>query len=219
MDASGDILWANTLSISSFTEIGTGIAVDGSGNIYTISTDTYLPAGSTLAYMRKFNSDGTEITSWADDLGSGAPTTGTAITVDAAGDSVYITGSFNGTQLGFSLEGVAGNQSISSDGALNAYVAKLDGANGQFIWVKDLGLAARRPEPPASPWTGRGTSTPLAASSAPATSPGPVMATISALVAVLASATPTCRSSMPPATMFGLSSTVSLGLARCKVFW
>jgi len=146
LNASGNYAWADDLGSGS-SAVGQGIAVDGSGNVYTTgnfqgigsfsgtgSGDTLSSLDNQNAYISKLNSSGNYV--WADDLGNGSSRTiGQGIAVDGSGN-VFTTGTFQGTGS-FSGTG-SGDTLTSGNGNENAYVSKLD-ASGTFVWADDLG--------------------------------------------------------------------------------
>jgi hypothetical protein len=71
---------------------------------------------------------------WAKRFGDSNDQRGAAITVDAAGD-VLIAGSFAGS-VDF------GGGPLMSTGGSTAFVAKLDGSSGSFLWAKGYGTGA-----------------------------------------------------------------------------
>ena len=142
----GAVLWAVGFE-GSQNLAGSGIAVDGSENVYTTGsfsgTGTFdqshilTSGGDNLnAFVSKLDSAGHVL--WAADLGDGSTNAyGTGIAVDSSG--VYSTGSFGGTG-DFNPTGGTANL-IANVGIGNAYVSKLN-TDGSFGWALDLGIVS-----------------------------------------------------------------------------
>ncbi|HEY7909865.1 MAG TPA: SBBP repeat-containing protein [Thermomicrobiales bacterium] len=106
-------------------DLGTGIAVDTSGNAYVTGitlgvgfpvTDGSTPGGSNDAFVTEFNGSGVRI--YSTYLGGIADDAGTAIAVDT-GSNVYITGYTNSTNFPVT------NGSTFSGGGYDAFVTKI----------------------------------------------------------------------------------------------
>ncbi len=112
LDASGGLVWAKAFLGDSY-EVGLGIAVDSTGNVYTtglfngvtdfdpgpgtfnLTSNGYVPPNSIWdVYVSKLDANGNFV--WANQLGNTAIDIGYGIDVDAAGN-VYSTGAINGT--------------------------------------------------------------------------------------------------------------------------
>jgi hypothetical protein len=116
-DSDGDVLWTRTYNgTDNDDDIGYGIAVDESGNVYVVGYEMTIAEAANI-WVRKYDSDGDVV--WTrtyndaednDDLGYG-------IAVDGSGN-VYVTGS----------EWVTGEQD-------NIWVRKYD-ADGSIVWTK-----------------------------------------------------------------------------------
>ena len=115
---------------------GVGIAVDSSGNAYSIGTFSgtnvnFNPGGTldftsatSITYVSELNSTGGFV--YASQIGTGGTTSGAAISVDGSGDA-FITGRFSGTDVNFSPSGTAHTLSSSSSGSdNNIFVEELD---------------------------------------------------------------------------------------------
>jgi len=156
LSSSGNYVFGVGLGYGGGAE-GAGIAVDGSGNVYTTGyfhgTCAFDPNGSSYkltsndgnggqngnnnAYVSELNSSGSYV--FAVDLGLDGETQGTSIAVDGSGN-VYTTGYFRGTNVNFDPN--SSNHQISSSGNgnnyPNAYVSKLN-ALGRYAFAVDLG--------------------------------------------------------------------------------
>lgn len=123
LDATGNFVWAKGMG-GSGTDLGNGIAVDGSGNVYTsgsfnATTDfdpnatTYTLTSSGLGdiFINKLNSAGNFM--WAAKMGGTQDDYGNAITIDASG-YLYTTGGFKGT---VDFDPNTGTYSLTSSGS------------------------------------------------------------------------------------------------------
>ncbi len=150
--ANGASAFALDLGAGSTDAVGTGIALDGSGNIYTTGyfagTGNFGGASAAQnlassgagnnAYVSKLNAKGQYV--FAVTLGAGSSDAeGNAIAVDGLGN-VYTTGNFSGTG---NFAGVSGSDTLaSSNGSdTNAYVSKLS-TTGQYLFAVDLGAGS-----------------------------------------------------------------------------
>ena len=116
-DSDGDVLWTRTYNgTDNDDDIGYGIAVDESGNVYVVGCEMTIAEAANI-WVRKYDTDGDVV--WTrtyndiednDDLGQG-------IAVDGSGN-VYVTGS----------EWVTGEQD-------NIWARKYD-ADGDIVWTK-----------------------------------------------------------------------------------
>jgi hypothetical protein len=144
LDASGNFIWAKSFGNSTY-DIGTSIAVDASGNVYTTGgfsgTVDFNPGAGTAnltatstenIFIQKLDVSGNFI--WAKTFGFICVHEGHSITVDATGN-VYTTGVFLGTA---DFDPGAGIASLTSVDSKDVFVHKLD-ASGNFIWAKSFG--------------------------------------------------------------------------------
>jgi hypothetical protein len=134
-DASGNLLWAKSAG-GSANDVGQGISVDGTGNIYitgyfestsmTIGSSTLSNTGTDNIFIAKYDASGTPV--WAKKAGASGSDRGNAISTDAAGNS-YITGSFTSTSCPF------GAISLNNSGGLDMFFTKYDAA-GNVKWAR-----------------------------------------------------------------------------------
>ncbi len=126
-------------------DFGNAIATDASGNVYTTGffygTVDFDPgpavfnltsAGGLEIFISK--TDGAGNLMWAKRMGGAADDVSQDIAVDAAGN-VYTTGQFQAT---VDFDPGAGTFNISSNGARDIFISKLDAA-GNFVWAKRVG--------------------------------------------------------------------------------
>jgi PKD repeat protein len=142
-DASGNVVWANSGSGTS-RDYGLGIGVDANGNSYvtgyfigtsiTFGSITLTNVGNPAffrdeMFIVKYDSSGN--VAWAK---SGAGTSfdeGTAIAVDASGNS-YVTGWFGSPGINF------GGTFLSTTSGYNIFLVKYD-TGGSVVWAKSAG--------------------------------------------------------------------------------
>ncbi len=152
LDPDGNLLWASPLGQTGNTVsvVGTAVAVDGSGNVYTTGgfqgtadfdpgpgTFSLSSAGYNNPYVSKLDAAGRFV--WAKQItgSSLAHSYGGAVAVDVAG-AVYTTGSFEGTP---DFDPGAGVVNMTSAGWYDAYVTKWD-VFGNFVWAGQTGGTA-----------------------------------------------------------------------------
>ena len=173
--SSGSLEWVADLGGSGNDVVtGNGIAVDGSGNVYTTgefsgTNVNFDPNSSTRqltsssggsvanAYVSKLNSSGQYV--FGVDLGYGGTTEGEGIAVDGAGN-VYTTGYFAGTNVSFDPY-IGSDHELSSSsggGEFTAYVSKLNSLD-QYDFAVELGQGGGALATP-SRWTARAMLTP-----------------------------------------------------------
>ncbi len=137
-NSSGNFVWAKSFMGASWDDFGYGIAVDGSGNIYTTGyfsapldfdpgPETFILTNSGK-YVSKLDTDGDFV--WAKEMNGGVPDIGEGITVDGSGN-VYTTGDFRGT---VDFDPGSGTFNLTS-GNRDMYISKLD-IDGNFVWAK-----------------------------------------------------------------------------------
>ncbi|MCK7591597.1 SBBP repeat-containing protein [Subsaxibacter sp. CAU 1640] len=138
--------WARGFGASE-NDTSHSIAVDASGNIYTIGTFeetvdfdssemvfNLTSVGESDIYIQKMDPSGNFL--WAKSYGSSLNDIGTSVTVDGSGN-VYATGYFRNT-VNFNPSGENGN--FTSAGSNDIFILKLD-TLGNFIWAKSFGDA------------------------------------------------------------------------------
>lgn len=147
LNSSGNFVWAKKIGDTNLEE-GLGIAVDGSGNVYTTGyfsstntdfdpgagTFTINPGGFNDAYISKLDVNGNFV--WAKAFSGPNYEVGNAIAVDGAGN-VYTTGSFRGNA---DFDPGAGSSYLISQGFKDIFVCKLN-SSGNFVWAKRMGDA------------------------------------------------------------------------------
>ena len=116
-DTDGDVIWTKTHNgTASDYDVGNGIAVDGSGNVYVTGAETVAGEQYNI-WVRKYDSDGDEVWTKTYNGRDDGNDYGYGIAVDGSG-SVYVTGS----------ETVTGEEE-------NIWVRKYD-SDGNEIWTK-----------------------------------------------------------------------------------
>lgn len=153
LDASGGFLWAKGFGGFS-SDTGRGIAVDGSGNVYTtgnfIGTVDFDPGpaifnlntpGQQYVYILKLDASGGFV--WAKSIqgvGVSSSDSGASIVLDALGNA-YITGRFIGT-ADFDPGPASYTMASLPQGTVNTqsdiYILSLN-ASGNFLWAKSMG--------------------------------------------------------------------------------
>ena len=144
LDSSGNLAWAKAMG-GTGTDVGFGIAVDATGNVYTTGdfngTTDFDPnagvlnlttIGNSDIFVSKLDSTGNLV--WAKAMGGTNFEIGYSITVDATGN-VYTTGYFNRTA---DFDPNAGVLNLTSAGADNIFISKLD-STGNLAWAKGMG--------------------------------------------------------------------------------
>lgn len=147
LDNAGNFVWAKQFEGSSY-ELGLGIAVDRSNNVYTTGffyntvdfdpgTGTYnmTNTGTYDMFISKLDGAGNFV--WAKQFGGTQYAEGHSIKTDASGN-VYTTGLFQGT-IDFDPGSTAFN--LTSVGSYDVFISKLD-PSGNFVWAKSMGGAA-----------------------------------------------------------------------------
>ena len=146
LDANGNFVWARNLGGTN-TDVGYGIALDGSGNVYTTgnfkgtcdfdpsaATYTLASGGSDDLFISRLDAAGNFV--WAT-VAKGSTTSSTSsgrcIRTDASGN-VYVSGYYNGTT---DFDPGPATYTLTSGGFLNGIVSKLDGS-GNLAWVGEL---------------------------------------------------------------------------------
>ncbi len=143
-DSSGSFLWAKTWGGSGPVDVGDGIAIDGSGNVYVCgrfsSTVDFDPGsgvenhtsnGGYDVYLSKFDSSGDH--QWAKTWGASYTDIGYGVAVD--GSNVYVIGAFFYT---VDFDPGSGVENHTSNGSYDVYLSKFD-SSGSFLWAKTWG--------------------------------------------------------------------------------
>lgn len=147
LDTTGAYVWAVKLGGTGI-DAGYGIAVDGSGNVYTTgyfnSSTAYFDPTTTAShilsttgnndiYVSKLDASGAYV--WAVKMGGTGPDQGFGIAVDGS-SNVYTTGYFNGTGAYFDPASTSTHTLTSSGNDI--FVSKLD-AGGNYAWAVKMG--------------------------------------------------------------------------------
>jgi len=144
LDSSGGLVWARHWG-STGDDRGYGIAVDGSGNVYTTgafegtvdfdpgpATVNLTSSGSGDVFVSKLDSSGNY--AWARHWGSTGDDRGYGIAVDGSGN-VHTIGAFAGT---VDFDPGAPSVDLASSGFDDVFVSKLD-SSGTYVWAKAWG--------------------------------------------------------------------------------
>jgi len=144
MDSSGNLLWAKSFGGASAEE-SFSIAIDGSGNLYTVGflegTVDFNPGhgnyilnsnGNRDVFIHKMDSSGN--IQWAKSFGGNLFDVGTSVVVNALGD-IYITGYF--------MDSVDFNPGLwpyylTSAGSRDIFILKMN-TDGQLLWAYSFG--------------------------------------------------------------------------------
>jgi len=144
LDTAGNFVWAKRIGSTS-EDVSTAIAIDLSGDIYTVGAfkgitdfDPGLAvytltsaAGYFDIYVSKLNSSGNFV--WAKSMGNIDTDCAFSVVTDASGN-VYVTGNFLGT---VDFDPGPGIHNLSAAGYTEIFILKLS-ASGNFIWVKQM---------------------------------------------------------------------------------
>jgi beta-propeller repeat-containing protein len=149
VDASGSTLaWSSYLG-GSHPDVGYGVAVDGSGNVYvtgsTTSSDfpvsggfdtSYGGLGLEDAFVTKVDASGSTL-AWSSYLGGSDYDEGYGIAIDGSGN-VYVTGSTKSSDFPAS----GGVDTSHGGGVYDAFVTKVDASGSTLAWSSYLGGSA-----------------------------------------------------------------------------
>jgi uncharacterized delta-60 repeat protein len=129
-NSSGEKQWTQQLGTSS-GDIGNGVTVDSSNNIYVTGyteggLDGNTNSGRDDIFLVKYNSSGTK--QWTKQLGTSSRDWGNGVTVDSS-NNIYVTGYTNG--------GLDGN---TNSGGEDIFLVKYN-SNGTKQWTKQLGTS------------------------------------------------------------------------------
>ena len=141
-DTSGATVWARSLGVTAYSDLGNAVALDGAGNVFVAGQSTFPSfAGVALTnhgrvFLAKYDNNGTP--QWARKAGgsggAGQFDTATALAADAAGN-VYLAGAFSSPTANFD-----GSLALANEGGQDAFLARFDGTGG-LQWVRQLGGA------------------------------------------------------------------------------
>lgn len=142
--ANGDIIWAKQIG-GTLEENAQNILVDNNGNIYisgyfngTVDFDpgpgiaNITSTGAQDIYFAKFDSNGNYL--WAKSIGDANTNMNIGLAIGTTG--LYIAGYYSGS---VDFDPGPGNTSLTCAGGFDAYFAKYDLSNGNFIWAKRFG--------------------------------------------------------------------------------
>lgn len=153
LDSNGDFVWARGMG-GTASDVGYGISIDVSGNVYTTgsffgSAADFDPGGGVFEltsaggddiFISKLNGDGNFV--WAKSMGAGFNDYGYDISVDSSGN-VYTTGSFRST---VDFDPGPGTFNLTSAGFEDIFISKLSG-NASFPWLMFLPAIIGPPQP------------------------------------------------------------------------
>ena len=144
LDSAGNFVWVQQMS-GTGDDRSWGLAVDGSGNVYTTGgfegTVDFDPsagvfnltsAGAVDIFVSKLDSAGNFV--WVQQMGGTGVDFCRGISVDSSGN-VYTTGQFEGTA---DFDPGLGVVNLTSVGFFDISVSKLDSA-GNFVWAQQMG--------------------------------------------------------------------------------
>jgi hypothetical protein len=146
-DSSGTFAWARTWGWSS-SDVGYGVAVDGSGNLYVtgsfsgtfvdfnpdpLADDFHSSNGGDDIFLSEFDSSGTYV--WARTWGGSSDDYGEGVAVDGSGN-VCVTGYF-GDIVDFNPDPTS-DDPHSSNGGYDIFLSKFD-FSGTFVWARTWG--------------------------------------------------------------------------------
>lgn len=143
-NASGNFVWAKSMGGTS-SDYSYSIAVDGTGNIYTIGyfggTADFDPsavavnltsAGSFDIFISKLDTNGNYI--WAKSIGSASNDAAFGLKLDVS-SNIYITGYFSAIA---DFDPNSGVVNLTPNAGGDAFVCKLD-TDGNYVWAKSIG--------------------------------------------------------------------------------
>lgn|GEM_PF-3646734 len=143
-DNNGNLLWAKTPSISSYSCSTLGTVTDKNNNIYItghFQDNTFTFSGMSLSnanpgiqdvFLYKLDSNGNSL--WAKMLGGTSHDVGTAISLDK-NSNVYIAGNFKSSVI---LSGSNLIMNSNNNDTKDIFLAKFD-TNGNYLWSKSFG--------------------------------------------------------------------------------
>lgn len=128
--ASGQKIWIKQLGMTG-EDRATGVAVDGTGNVFVLGYVYVGSADSRDLLLVKFSATTGEIL-WVKQLFNAADESATGLAVDGSGN-VFVAGSTDGI-----LEQGKTNTALITD----CFLAKFSAATGDMLWVKQFGTAS-----------------------------------------------------------------------------
>jgi hypothetical protein len=144
LNSSGSFLWAKAIDATS-SGTGQNVALDNSGNVYTVgdfsATADFDPGagmvnidsvGLTDVFIQKLDSTGNFL--WAKTFGGKGSDIAYGIALDGS-NNVYTTGDFN---LTVDFDPGVGTVNLTSNGLRDIFIQKLD-SSGNFVWAKVMG--------------------------------------------------------------------------------
>jgi len=144
LDSAGNFVWAKRLG-GSLVESASGVAVDASGNVYTVGvfeeTADFDPGpgrfpltslGQSDVFISNLDGDGNFV--WAKQFGGLESVGASHLALDADGN-IYTVGSFENTA---DFDPGPGFFLLTPLGSWDAFISKLDSA-GNFVWARQLG--------------------------------------------------------------------------------
>jgi uncharacterized protein (DUF2249 family) len=144
LNSSGNFVFAKNLG-GAGSDQAYSIALDGSGNIYTIGTYSgtadFDPSGSTYTlasagnldiFISKLDASGNFV--FAKSIGGTGSDVGKSITTDASGN-IYTTGSYSAVA---DFDPSVSTYTLASAGSTDIFISKLD-ATGNFVFAKSIG--------------------------------------------------------------------------------
>ena len=146
LDPSGNFVWAKQFGGTGSNVTGSSLALDSSGNVYSIgnfsSTVDFDPGigvqnlisfGSNDIFISKLDSSGNFI--WAKGIGGSDTDRGVDLKVDDSGSDIYCTGEFRGT---VDFNPGAGIYNLISSGSRDIFILNLSSI-GEFVWANKIG--------------------------------------------------------------------------------
>jgi hypothetical protein len=143
LNASGNYVWAKSIGGTSFDE-GSAIALDATGNVYTIGsfiitadfdpnagTANLTSAGGSDVFITKLDATGNYV--WAKNIGGADQDIATAIAINASAN-VYTVGTFS-READFDPSAATFN--LTSASRNDIFQSKLD-ATGNFVWANQI---------------------------------------------------------------------------------
>ncbi len=141
LDISGNFVWAKRIG-GVATDIGYGIKVDITGNVYTtgyfentadfdpgVGIDNLVSAGFNDSFVSKLDASGNHL--WARRTGGAIDDYSNSLSLDGAGN-IYSAGSFEST---VDFDPGPGTFNLTSLGSSDAFISKLD-PTGSFVWAR-----------------------------------------------------------------------------------